>query len=160
MPMVVIAVAEDIPAWRVLAAEVEPLFGPMVGRSEFEEALARMIARGHALCVRADAGPPGSPLLGGLLWSAHPPHYQIAWLAVTASARGQGIGAALIQTALAWVRPPAEITVVTFGPDIPEGEPARLLYQRIGFVAAEAAPDGPEGGSRQVFRRILDAPDG
>lgn len=155
MEDITLATADDIPAWRILAAEVEPLFGPMVGRPEFEAALARKIAQSQALCVRADGGSAGAALLGGLLWSAHPSRYRIGWLAVTAAARQQGVGRRLVEAALAWAVPPAMVEVVTFGAANPEGAPARYFYQRLGFAPAEAACDGPEGGSRQVYRLAL-----
>ncbi len=50
---------------------------------------------------------------------------------------------------------PAEFVVRTFGPDIPAGKPARYFYVQMGFHAAEPAPDGPDGGSRQVYRRTV-----
>jgi GNAT superfamily N-acetyltransferase len=149
---VVLATPSDTPAWRRLAAEVEPLFGPMLGRPEFEGALARKIARGQALCVR-DASP-GAPLLGGLLWSAHEPLYRIGWLAVTARARGRGVGRRLVEAALEWAPPPATVEVVTFGADNPGGLPARAFYAALGFAPAEMTTPGPEGGSRQVFRLL------
>jgi GNAT superfamily N-acetyltransferase len=151
----ILAISDDIPAWRALAVEVEPLFGPMVGRVEFEAALVRKIAQGQALCVRAEGGPAGAPLLGGLLWSAHPPLYRIGWLAVSAAARRRGVGRRLVTAALEWALPPATVEVVTFGADNPGGMPARHFYQQLGFVPAEAARDGPEGGSRQVYRLTL-----
>jgi GNAT superfamily N-acetyltransferase len=155
MPSVVVAASVDLLAWRRLAREVEPLFGPMVGRAAFEEALARKVERGQALCVREADGDAGAPLLGGLLWSSHPPRYRIGWLAVTARARRQGVGRQLVAAALAWVVPPATVDVVTFGDDNPESQPARRFYLALGFESAEAAPHGPEGGSRQVFRLCL-----
>jgi hypothetical protein len=45
--------------------------------------------------------------------------------------------------------------VTTFGSDDPAGEPARRFYERLGFQAAEEAPNGPDGGSRQIFRLCL-----
>lgn len=149
------ALPADIPAWQRLAAEVEPLFGPMVGRPEFESVLARKVERGQALCVREGASIPGTPLLGGLLWSAHPPHYRIGWLAVAAQARRKGVGRRLVETALAWVVPPATVDVVTFGEDHPGGWPARRFYLAFGFQPAEQVAPGPEGGTRQVFRFII-----
>lgn len=153
-PAVVLATPADIPAWRALAAEVEPLFGPLVGVPAFEDALTRKVARGQALCVRQFATP-GAPLLGGLLWSAHPPRYRIGWLAVAAPARRHRVGAALVQAAFAWAAPPAVVEVVTFGAGIPGAEPARRFYTSLGFAPAEPAPPGPEGGARQVFRRSV-----
>lgn len=155
MPIVTVALPDDLPAWRLLAREVEPLFGPMVGLPAFEEALARKVARGQALCVREGDGDAGAPLLGGLLWSSHPPRYQVGWLAVTARVRRQHIGQQLVAAALTWVEPPATIDVETFGDDNPAGLPARHFYQALGFAPAEVAPPGPEGGSRQVFRLVV-----
>ncbi|HEU4326807.1 MAG TPA: TatD family hydrolase [Roseiflexaceae bacterium] len=147
-PPVVAACRDDIPAWLALAAEVEPLFGPMVGEPAFHSALERNIDRGTAFCVRTDDGPPGAPLLGGLLFSAsHAPEYRIGWLAVSAAARRQGIGRALAERALALTPLGAELSVVTFGADQPGAEPARAFYQRLGFAPAELARH-----ARQVFR--------
>lgn len=154
-PRVVSAEEADIPAWLALAAEVEPLFGPLVDEPAFLGALRRNIARGTAFCVREGDGPAGAALLGGLLWSPHPPLYRIGWLAVSARARRQGIGRRLVEHALRLVTPPAEIVVTTFGEECVEGQPARRFYEALGFRAAELAPDGPEGGSRQVFRRRM-----
>ena len=66
-----------------------------------------------------------------------------------------GIGEALVACAIQLVQPPAELVVTTFGPDIVAGQAARRLYTRMGFDPAEQAPLGPEGGSRQVFRRMI-----
>jgi len=145
----------DIPAWLVLAAEVEPLFGPMVHEPSFHRALDKNIARGTAFCVRQADGPPGAPLLGGLLFSNHPPVYTIGWLAVAQQYRRQGIGQGLVEHALSLVQTPAEVMVTTFGADNPAGIPARRFYERLGFCAAEPAPSGPDGSSRQMFRRIM-----
>jgi GNAT superfamily N-acetyltransferase len=155
MPTVIAASSADLPAWRLLAREVEPLFGPMVGVPAFEEALAGKVSRGQALCVRELDHDGGAPLLGGLLWSSHPPRYRIGWLAVTARARRQGVGRQLVAVALARVEAPASVDVVTFGDDNPAGLPARQFYLNLGFQPAEVAPPGPEGGSRQVFRLFL-----
>jgi GNAT superfamily N-acetyltransferase len=137
----------------VLAAEMEPLFGPMVEEPGFMRALHRNIARGTALCVREAGGAPGAPLLGGLLYSPKPPLYTIGWLAVTETHRRHGIGRALIEHVFQLADPPAEFVVTTFGADRAEGLPARRFYLEMGFYPAEPAPNGPEGGSRQILRR-------
>jgi ribosomal protein S18 acetylase RimI-like enzyme len=155
MEKVVVAQPEDVPAWLVLAAEVEPLFGPLVNDSSFLRALHRNIARGTAFCVREGDGQPGVPLLGGLLFSSHPPIYTIGWLAVAQAWRRRGIGQELVEHVVGLVDIPAELVVTTFGKDNVAGVPARHFYERMGFHAAELAPDGPEGGSRQVFRRSI-----
>lgn len=152
---VVQAQPEDIPAWLELAREVEPLFGPMVEDPGFHRALEKNITRGTAYCVREGGQAAGAPLRGGLLFSPKPPEYRVAWLAVTAAHRRGGVGRALMEHALATVTPPATISLTTFGPDNPAGEPARRFYAEFGFQPAESAPDGPEGESRQIFRLTM-----
>jgi len=151
---VALAQPADIPAWLELAAEVEPLFGPMVAEPGFHAALERNIARQTAFVIREQDGTPGTALMGGLLFSAtHAPHYEIGWLAVAERWRRQGVAQALVEHCFSLIQPPAELSVITFGEDNVAGRPARQFYERMGFQAAEAAPNGPEGGTRQVFRR-------
>lgn len=156
-PQMQTAMAEerDTPAWLALAAEVEPLFGPLVHNQGFRRALWRNIARGSAICIRAGDGSPGSPLMGGLLLSAHPPRYQIGWLAVTQAWRRQAVGRLLVTHVLSRVRRPAVVSVVTFGPGVPGGEAARAFYAALGLVPCGPAASGPDGQPRQVFRRTI-----
>jgi len=145
----------DVRSWLDLAAEVEGLFGDMLGSAGFYRVILNNIERGTAFCVREDGGPAGTLLLGGLLFSpARPdrPDYRINWLAVAERGRRCGVGTALVRHAFSLVAPPATFTVVTFGEDIEAGRAARRFYERWGFHAAEIAPNGPEVGSRQVFR--------
>ena len=151
----------DVRGWLDLAAEVETLFGDLLGQPDFYAALLRGIARRTAFCVRADDGPAGAPLLGGLLFSPSRPDRpaaRIGWLAVAARARRGGIGRRLVEHAISLVEPPAELTVDTFGEDVAAGQAARRLYERLGFVAAEPLPAVPEGGSRQRYRRTSPGP--
>jgi GNAT superfamily N-acetyltransferase len=153
-----IAGDEDVRSWLDLAAEVEPLFGPMLDTPEFHEALRRNIGRGTAFCVREGDGPPGASLMGGLLFSPRRPdrpEYRIGWLAVAERWRRLGVGRHLVEHVFALVELPATLSVVTFGADVAAGQSARRFYERLGFSPAEAAPPGPEGGSRQVYRRAL-----
>lgn len=153
---VALAQPADLHSWLRLAAEVEPLFGPMVNDLGFHNALRKNIKRKTAFCVREDDGPHGTPILAGLLFSPKPPVYTIGWLAVTAASRRQGLGRLLIEQALTLVRPPAEVVVTTFGPGFQDGEPARRFYETMGFHPAEPAPAGPDGGERQIYRRTLE----
>ena len=151
---VALAQPADLQAWLDLAAEVEPLFGPMVADPGFHAALERNIARQTAFCVREQDGAPGTPLMGGLLFSStHVPHYKIGWLAVAQRWRRQGVAQMLMEHCFRLIQPPAELSAVTFGEDNVAGGPARRFYERMGFQASEAAPNSPEGGTRQVFRR-------
>lgn len=153
---VALAQPADIPAWLHLAAEVESLFGPLVSDPGFHAALERNVRRQTSFCVREQRGAPGAPLMGGLLFSpSHAPHYQIGWLAVAQRWQRQGVAQALVEHCFGLIQSPAEVSVVTFGADNPAGRPARRFYEHMGFQVAEAAPDGLEGGTRQVYRRRI-----
>jgi 8-oxo-dGTP pyrophosphatase MutT (NUDIX family)/ribosomal protein S18 acetylase RimI-like enzyme len=155
---VVNAHPDDVPNWLALAAEVEPLFGPMVFDPDFHRALWKNLERGTALCVREDDGPPGALLLGGLLFGPTPPKYEIDWLAVAARSRHNGVGDALVQHLFGLVQPPAEIVLLTFAAGIPDGEPARRFYEKHGFQPAEPGPTNPAGYPTQVYRRLIGLP--
>ena len=151
---IALAQPADIPAWLDLAAEVEFLFGPMVADPAFHQALERNIERRTAFCIREQSDLPGTPLVGALLFSAtRAPHYKIGWLAVAARWRRRGAAQALVTHCFDRTQPPAELSVTTFGADNLAGKPARDFYERVGFHPAEAAPNGPEGGTRQIYRR-------
>ena len=139
---------DDIPAWLEIVREVEPLFGPM---AKFDITLKSKIEDSGALCVRDVCG----VVAGGLLLGGAPPDHWIRWLAVRKSARGQGVATDLIRSALArCVAAPCTVSLATFGADNLAGRPARALYERMGFVAGEMLPRGPEGGTRQLYKMI------
>ncbi|WP_026004801.1 GNAT family N-acetyltransferase [Streptomyces sp. AA1529] len=144
----------DLPDLLRLAAEVEHWFGPMVREPGFHRALEEHIHRSTALLsVSAQAD-----VLGGLLFAPTHPEYHVDWLVVSEAARGTGVGRELVAEAVRrFVRGPGSIDVVTFGADHPGAvaSGARIFYERLGFTPAEVAEPGPEGGSRQVFRRAV-----
>ena len=145
----------DVPGLLDLAGQVEPWFGAVAGDPGFRAVLGRHIGRGTAL-VAVAAGQAG--VLGGLLFSARPPAYHVRWLVVSAPARGRGVGRALMAEAMRrYVSGPGVVDVVTFGAGHPgaTASGARVFYERLGFTPAEAAAPGPEGGSRQVYRRTV-----
>ncbi|MFD6280678.1 GNAT family N-acetyltransferase [Streptomyces sp. NPDC060209] len=144
----------DLAGFLGLAAQVEDWFGPMVEEPGFHSAVDEHIRRGAALVAVS----PDSDLVGGLLFGAKAPAYHVHWLVVSEKARGTGTGRALMADATRrFVRGPGTIEVVTFGADHPGAVPsgARVFYERLGFTPAEAAGPGPEGGSRQVYRRAV-----
>ena len=153
--IVQVAQEGDYAAWLRLAGEVEALFGPMVGVTEFEQTLMKNLRRGTALCVREGDGEAGTDLLGGLFFSAKPPMYKISWLAVTQKYRRQGVGQALVEAFLEGVTPPAELVVTTFSAEMEGGEPARRFYHKLGFHEAEVVYHDYRGKMEayQVFRR-------
>ena len=146
---------QDVPGFINLAGEVEHWFGPMVGDPGFRAAVGKHIRRATALvAVTANE----TDLLGGLLFGITPPAYHVHWLVVSARARGQGVGRALMAEAIRRFIPgPGIIEVVTFGIDHPgaDASGARVFYERLGFTPAEAAAPGPEGGPRQVYRTTV-----
>ncbi|MFC8081864.1 GNAT family N-acetyltransferase [Streptomyces sp. NPDC057340] len=169
--MVRLAEERDFPGFLGLAAQVEHWFGPMVEDAGFHEAVREHIRRNEALvAVPSDPGTgtkPGTPgtgtdLLGGLLFGAgaDAPVHHVHWLVVSQRARAGGVGRELMRDALRrWVRGPADVEVVTFGADHPgaAASGARAFYERLGFTPAETVAPGPEGGSRQLFRRTVAA---
>ena len=150
----------DTPGFVELARQVEHWFGPMVGEPAFETALAKHIRRGTALVATiADE----TQMLGGLLFTAKPPAHHVRWLVVAEHARGKGVGRALMADAIRrFVADDGMLEVVTFGADHPgaSASGARAFYERLGFTPAESVAPGPDGGSRQIYRKIAAAPDG
>lgn len=147
-----LACEQDSAGFLDLAAQVEHWFGPMVEDPGFRAAVDKHIRRSMALV--AVSSEPG--LLGGLLFGAKASTYHLHWLVVSEQARGKGIGRALLEEATRrFVRGPGSIEVVTFGADHPGAvvSGARVFYESLGFDPAEVTAPGPEGGSRQVYRR-------
>ena len=146
-----IATRADIPGWLALASQVEFLFGPMVDQPDFHRALRKNIDRESAYCVREQDRSAGAPLMGGLFLSFR--EYHINWLSVDQQWRRRGIGTVLLEHVFDLIESPAELFVTTFGADNLEGQPARRFYKKMGFEPFAEAPPGPEGGSREVFRK-------
>ncbi|MFI5658822.1 GNAT family N-acetyltransferase [Streptomyces sp. NPDC051684] len=149
-----LAQERDFPSFLALAAQVEHWFGPMVEEPGFHDAVKDHIRRSMAL-VAVSAGP---GILGGLLFGAKAPVFHVNWLVVSEEGRGNGVGRALMDAASRkFVRGPGTIEVVTFGADHPGAvsSGARVFYESLGFTPAETAAPGPEGGSRQIYRRLI-----
>ena len=147
---VIVQVAADLDRAHFLdlAAEAEPLFGPML--EQLHRAISRNLARRTAFCVRVGDEGPGAPLLGGILYSPQPGGGEIGWLVVASRARRRGIARELVKHVVGLVRGPGEIIVTSFGPDTIAGQPARSLFIRAGFRPAGPAPRVP----RQLARGI------
>lgn len=149
-----LAYEADLPEFLSLAGQVEQWFGPMVGDAGFHAAVAEHIGEAKALIAEAD----DKSVLGALLFGAAPPTYHLHWMVVSARSRGTGVGRALVTEAVhRYVRPPATLEVITFGPDHPDAitSGARAFYEHLGFTPGEATEPGPEGGSRQVYRLVV-----
>jgi len=138
------AADRDLASWLELVREVEPLLGPM---PDFVAHARRAVDRGSGFVVRDR----DDTVLGAALLSHSPASRKIHWLAVRADARRRGVARVLLAAIMARWPPPDDIEVVTFGPHVSYGQPARALYESAGFRPAEILPAGPEGGSRQRF---------
>lgn len=131
-----------IDSWIELAETVEHLFGPM---PDLKTHIQRGTERGTALVVVKDRSVTGAMLLSG----PNKPQY-IRWLAVHPDYRGQGVGSALVKSAMAhW--PDGDIAVVTFPESCREGQAARRLYQRNGFTWQGPTEPAPDGSPRELF---------
>jgi len=137
-----LAKSPDLPSWLELVSEAEDLFGPM---PDFEVHARRGIHRGTALVV-AD----GEQVHGAALLSRDGRPQHIRWLAVRGSARGRGVGAALLAAILdRWSTD--DVEVVTFTQGTTGGEAARRLYERFGFQCVGATDAAPDGGRRDLY---------
>jgi GNAT superfamily N-acetyltransferase len=151
------ATREDIGGYLELAREVETWFGPMLTNNGFSASLYRHIQRGCALVA---VGSDTAELLGGILFGARPPTYEVHWLVVSERVRRQGVGRALLDEALRRVASCSGVVeVATFGADHPAAivDGSRSFYARLGFTPGEVAPPGPEGSGRQVCRKEVHA---
>ena len=145
-----------IPSLLDLARTVEHLFGPMISHG-FERVLETNIDREAIVCA-VDTTGDTSRAVGGIIFDVRDaPVYRVSWLAVDPEYRGCGIGRMLLCCLLQRVYAPAKVVVITFGPDIEEGIPARRLYESFGFSAGAMAERGAEGGTRQIFELRVDA---
>ena len=149
---VVTAVPADIPAWLLLGGVVESLYGLEEEIAAFRRALEHNIARQTAFCVRENNGPPGVPLLGGVLLSQGPTQWEISWIGVAHHRQRQGVGSALLKHALAQVNRPGKVVLLTFGPGLPQGRAARRFFVKHGFRPAGYGPQNDTGIPTQVFR--------
>jgi ribosomal protein S18 acetylase RimI-like enzyme len=122
---------QDFQGWVALAGAVEHLFGPMVDEPAFHEALQQAIGEKRAFCVADEGQVHGVALFGGIVISTE--MNEIVWLAVSGKARGNGYGKALLEYALARLDGKRIISVQTFDSTVPEGLPARKLYESLGF---------------------------
>ena len=144
------ATTADVASWLEIVGEVEPLFGPM---PHFETTLFRKIDRRAALCVRSDNQHDSAFVLGGVLLGGAPPHGWIRWLAVRSSARRIGIGQCLVEEAVKRLAASNSISLDTFRETNKEGQPARRLYERLGFLPGPMTEVG--GLPRQRYTLTL-----
>lgn len=122
------ATASDIPAWLTLVRRVAAEF-PGFKLEEYKTALEENIARNSALFAEIDGA-----MAGVLLFSYE--DRELLILAVLPKYRRFGVASALISRMLLKL-PAGDVTLTTFCEEDKNGEAARVLYQKFGFVPAE-----------------------
>ena len=132
----------DIDSWMALVEEIRsdlPGLETQELMSAHRATVLRFMDEGRALCVKADGR-----IAGVLLLSVR--RSMICCLAVAPEYRRRGIGAALVEKALALLDCSRTITVTTFREDDPKGAAPRALYRRFGFepVDLQTVFDYPE----------------
>ena len=142
---------EDIPGWRVLAAEAEPVFqAPMAESGEFSSFMKTKIEKREALAaVDRDRG---NQLIGIITFSRK--NNRISWLAVFERYRGRGAGSKLLECALNQLDRSREITVSTFTEGYEAGKPARSLYLNFGFTDFDATLRDDQGNPRCLMKLL------
>jgi GNAT superfamily N-acetyltransferase len=137
--MIRFVIDNDINTWLELSKEVEPLFGDMAGSADFKNGIVHCISASSALCVEND----GREIEGIIAFDKAA--NEICWLAVRNKARSKGYGRQLLDAALGHLDRSRPVIVQTFAPDVKEGEAARKLYLRFGFVDFKDAGKNPAG---------------
>ena len=112
------------------------------GPEALAERVRELIASGETIVLLAGGGPEGLAVLRfrPALWTSGLECY-LAELYVVPNRRGQGLGRALMETALAVAREEGADSM-----DLGTGDDdvaARALYESLGFSNREGKPDGP-----------------
>ena len=112
------------------------------GPDALAERVRELIASGETIVLLAGSGPEGLAVLRfrPALWTSGLECY-LAELYVVPDRRGQGLGRALMETALAVAREQGADSMDLGTGD--EDVAARALYESLGFSNREGKPDGP-----------------
>ncbi|HSR03895.1 MAG TPA: GNAT family N-acetyltransferase, partial [Proteiniclasticum sp.] len=141
---------KDRQAWIELSGTVAELFNssPMNPDQVFHDYMTRKIERFEAL---AAVDRMSGRVLGIIGFSRS--GNRISWFAVQPDSRGKGIGQRLLQTALRHLDNTKNVTVVTFTDEHPEGQAARVVYGKNGFIDSGVFMD-ENGNKRCIMKRL------
>jgi ribosomal protein S18 acetylase RimI-like enzyme len=124
---------DDIPSWLCLATEVSPIFGvdDMAKTDSFKNFLQNSVVTMESLVAIDNIT---GDLMGAIGFSKENNH--ISWLAVSKHQK-QGVGSGLLSETINHLDKNRDIEVITFCNEDPNGEPARILYEKFGFIEKE-----------------------
>ena len=137
---------KDIDDWLILAKEVEPLFGKMVGCKEFLFGIKESIYNRSAFCVIHTTNE-----IGGIV-AVDKNKNEILWLAVHREYQSKGYGRQLLKAAMDSLDDTRPVYVQTFSAGVTEGKAARHLYEQFGFVDYEESGKNPAGIDTVIMR--------
>lgn len=129
----------DYDNWIELAAEVEPLFGPMTDLKEFRDGIRHCIENDNAFGIETGTGD-----LAGII-AIDRNQNEIVWLAVGKKYRGNKFGEKLVKKAIGELEDQGDIYVQTFSEKVKEGIGARKIYERHGFADLKDSGKNPAG---------------
>ncbi|KJS10201.1 MAG: hypothetical protein VR67_19295 [Peptococcaceae bacterium BRH_c8a] len=129
---------DDYNAWLDLAKEVEPIFGKMVDDIDFENGIRECIFNSLAFCIESN-----NKIQGIIAVNSNT--NEIIWLAVREESRGKRYGHQLVARALSFLDNKRPVFVQTFSPNIKDGEMARKMYLKFGFIDFKDGGKNPAG---------------
>ncbi|HNZ44220.1 MAG TPA: GNAT family N-acetyltransferase [Bacteroidales bacterium] len=137
--MIRLLTPDDFDAWMALAAEVEPLFGPMTTMPAFKEAISNCVKYKNAYGISFK-----NEILAGIV-AVDREKNEIVWLAVSQKYQGKKLGDKLVKKCIEEMADRGDIFVQTFAENIAAGIPARRIYERNGFTDLMKAGKNPAG---------------
>ena len=155
--MVQNAKQSDFESFLDLAEEVENIFGSMVNEKSFREGLKGAISNEVAFCIYSDFEcnkRNTTNLKGGIVISKTT--NEIVWLVVSKQYRGHGVGSLLVEHAINNLNPDKDIFVQTFDKISLQGEVARNLYLKLGFIEHANGGLNPAGVPTVIMCRSPD----
>jgi len=145
--MVRLLTTDDYDAWMALAAEVEPIFGPMTTILSFKKAIRDCIKNENAFGISNENGK-----LAGIV-AIDREKNEIVWLAVGQEFRGKKLGDKLVKKCIEEMAVRGDIFVQTFAKNIAAGIPARHIYESNGFSDYKIAGKNPAGMDTVIMVR-------
>ncbi len=146
--LIELATKQNIDDWMDLVHKVKDSFPGLETQKALDEHRNTVLAfmdKDSAICAKAD-----NRIVGILLFSNET--NTLCFLAVDAAYRRQHIAEKMFSYMLTFMDAEKDITVTTYRAGVPEGLPARMFYQRMGFSEGELTEEF--GSPVQTFVRL------